>query len=174
MTSVHETVLGDRLRQHVERLADEIGERNVFHPQTLHDAERYIRGVWSRQGYQVLAQEYVAAGVCSANLEVTLTGQGGEDMVVIGAHYDTVTGSPGQGTPEAQRSLHTLLPCGPFAGRQGHSLSYRKAGSRPQLRHPPRRLSMMYSTCLRYRFSFRFSSIPISWVQDRRCSHRVW
>jgi hypothetical protein len=59
MTSVRDITLEDRLRQHVAWLAGEIGERNVFHPQSLHDAERYIHEVWSGQGHRVQAQEYV-------------------------------------------------------------------------------------------------------------------
>jgi Zn-dependent M28 family amino/carboxypeptidase len=94
-TLLHDTVLEDRLRRHVERLAGEIGERNVFQPQALHAAEVYIRDVWSRLDHEIVAQEYLAAGVRSANLEITLPGHNGENVVVVGAHYDTVTHSPG-------------------------------------------------------------------------------
>lgn len=87
--------LDDRLRVHVEGLAGEIGERNVFCPQALHSAEALIRDAWAMQGYEVTAQEYYAEGVRSANLEVTLPGQAGGDIIIVGAHYDTVTGSPG-------------------------------------------------------------------------------
>jgi hypothetical protein len=45
----------DRLRTHVDRLADEIGERNTYHPQALDAAAAYIRGEWSAQGYTVPA-----------------------------------------------------------------------------------------------------------------------
>lgn len=95
MTPIHDAVLEDRLRRHVERLAGEIGERNVFRPQALHAAEAYIHDVWTRQGYEVLAQEYLAASVRSANLEIRVPGQEGEKIILIGAHYDTVKPSPG-------------------------------------------------------------------------------
>jgi Zn-dependent M28 family amino/carboxypeptidase len=95
MTSVRDTLIEDRLRQHVARLAGEIGERNVFRPQALHDAEHYIHDAWSTQGHQVQVQEYAVSGVRSANLEVALSGQRDDEVVVIGAHYDTVMGSPG-------------------------------------------------------------------------------
>jgi Zn-dependent M28 family amino/carboxypeptidase len=95
MTLVRDITLEDRLRQHVARLAGEIGERNVFRPQALHDAEHYIRDAWSAQGHRVQEQEYVVYGVRSANLEVALSGQRDDEVVVIGAHYDTVIGSPG-------------------------------------------------------------------------------
>jgi Zn-dependent M28 family amino/carboxypeptidase len=86
----------ERLRGHVLRLADEIGERNVYHPQALHAAERYITDVWTNQGYEVIPQKYSVRGVRSANLEVTRRGHVYPDeILLIGAHYDSVIGSPG-------------------------------------------------------------------------------
>ena len=88
--------LADRLRTHVGKLAGEIGERNVFHPRTLRAAAEYIRGEWAAQGYQVAAQNYTVEGVLSENLVVTLPGKSKPDeIILIGAHYDTVLGSPG-------------------------------------------------------------------------------
>lgn len=73
-----------------------IGERNVFHPQALQAAEDYIRGCWQQQGYQVTPQDYVAMGVRSANLEITRRGSRHPDeIILLGAHYDSVRGSPG-------------------------------------------------------------------------------
>jgi len=95
MTPHDEFDLADRLQRHVERLAGEIGERNVFRPEALHAAEAYIRDVWERQGREVQAQEYAVADVRSANLEITLPGDDGEDILVVGAHYDSVAGCPG-------------------------------------------------------------------------------
>jgi Zn-dependent M28 family amino/carboxypeptidase len=84
----------DRLRAHVHRLADEIGERNVFRPGTLEEAARYITGQWAGQGYEVRPVAYEARGVDCANLEVTLPAANAE-VFVVGAHYDSVLGSPG-------------------------------------------------------------------------------
>jgi Zn-dependent M28 family amino/carboxypeptidase len=84
------------LRRHVEVLAGEIGERNVARPQALAAAERFITGVWSAQGHAVAAQRYEAAGIDCANLEVVVRGKSRPDeILLIGAHYDTVEGSPG-------------------------------------------------------------------------------
>jgi hypothetical protein len=84
------------LREHVETLAGRIGERNVFRPQALAAAAAYIRSEWERQGYRIAAQSYVTHGVVSENLEVTLPGaaRAGE-IILVGAHYDSVRGSPG-------------------------------------------------------------------------------
>jgi len=88
--------LADRLRGHVVRLASVIGERNVWRPSALHAAADYIRETWRRQGYEVASQRYVAYDVSSENLEITLPGATSPtEIVLVGAHYDSVLGSPG-------------------------------------------------------------------------------
>lgn len=84
----------DRLRAHVHRLAGEIGERNVFRPGTLDAAAAYITGRWEAQGYDVRPVAYEVDGVECASLEATLPGTG-TGVFVLGAHYDSVHGSPG-------------------------------------------------------------------------------
>ena len=88
--------LASRLRAHVETLAGTIGERNVFRPEGLAAARDYIETTWRAQGYEVGAQEYEAGGVICANLEVSRTGAGrAGEILVVGAHYDSVRGCPG-------------------------------------------------------------------------------
>lgn len=90
------STLAERLRRHVEVLAVEIGERNVFVPDALHAAESYIRRTWEAQGYAVEAQEYRVRDVRSANLEITREGRRDPGKILlIGAHYDSVAGCPG-------------------------------------------------------------------------------
>ncbi len=85
-----------RLRAHVYELAGKIGEHNVFHPGALHAAEAYITREWQQQGYDVRKQTYTAHGIECANLEITRTGNSrNDDVILIGAHYDSVFGSPG-------------------------------------------------------------------------------
>lgn len=89
-------VIEARLRRHVQRLAGEIGERNIFRPVALGAAADYIRGEWAAQGYEVAAQAYQAGGVASENVEVARTGrERSGEIILVGAHYDTVEGSPG-------------------------------------------------------------------------------
>lgn len=84
------------LESHVVTLADEIGERNVFKPQALHRAEDYINTTWRQQGYSVTPYPYRVNGVKCTNLEITRQGQHRTDeLLLIGAHYDSVLGSPG-------------------------------------------------------------------------------
>jgi hypothetical protein len=86
----------DRLEQHVFTFAGEIGERNVFRPQALATAADYIQASWEGQGYEVTRQVYEVQGLACANLEVSRSGRYKPDEVLlIGAHYDSVRGSPG-------------------------------------------------------------------------------
>jgi Zn-dependent M28 family amino/carboxypeptidase len=90
------TALERDLRRHVECLAGEIGERHVWRPAALRAAEAFIRDQFAAQGYEVARQSYTTHGVESSNLEVTVHGRSrAGEVVVIGAHYDTVRGSPG-------------------------------------------------------------------------------
>ena len=85
-----------RLRAHVETLAVDIGERNVFQPEALHVAADYIGQQLHAQGYGVARQVYRAKRVESANLDATRSGSKWSNKVIlIGAHYDSVVGSPG-------------------------------------------------------------------------------
>jgi Zn-dependent M28 family amino/carboxypeptidase len=88
--------LSDRLRGHVVRLAGEIGERNVAKPAAAARAAAYLEAELEAMGYTVAAQEYVAHGQRWRNLEATLQGSArADEIVVVGAHYDTAEGTPG-------------------------------------------------------------------------------
>jgi len=90
------TIPPDALRAHVQALAGEIGERNTFRPQALRRAADYIERVWRTQGYAVTRQEYALGPDTWANLEITRRGrENPDDVILVGAHYDSVIGSPG-------------------------------------------------------------------------------
>jgi Zn-dependent M28 family amino/carboxypeptidase len=85
-----------RLRGHIERLAGDIGERNIFVPGTLQRAATYIEDEWVEIGYAVKRQEYQASEVQCANLVATRKGDARQaGILLLGAHYDSVVGSPG-------------------------------------------------------------------------------
>ncbi len=94
--STEQDTLAAELRADIQHLAGRIGERNVFHPDHLKAAEDFLAASLARAGYRVRWQAYEARGVECSNLEAELTGtaEPGE-IVVIGAHYDSVRGSPG-------------------------------------------------------------------------------
>jgi len=87
--------LESRLRHHVEYLAGAIGERNVFRPRALAAAADYVEAAWRNLGYAVERQWYETKGVRCANLEAVRPGAPDQPALLIGAHYDSVQGSPG-------------------------------------------------------------------------------
>jgi len=96
MTAADGAVDARALRAHVQALAGDIGERNVFRPRALAAAADYIEAAWRGQGYEVTPQVYEAHGVRCANLEVTRPGElRAEGILLLGAHYDSIMGGPG-------------------------------------------------------------------------------
>jgi hypothetical protein len=89
--------LAAELRQDVTHLAEEIGERNVLrHPKELAQAADWIEAELVKLGSEVKRQKYEISGVSCFNLEAEILGATlPEEIVVIGAHYDSVTGTPG-------------------------------------------------------------------------------
>jgi len=86
----------DRLHTHVQRLAGDIGERHVWRPSALVAAAAYVEQTFTRYGYAVRRQLFQARRVTCANLEIERIGTEPErPMLLLGAHYDTVPGSPG-------------------------------------------------------------------------------
>jgi Zn-dependent M28 family amino/carboxypeptidase len=84
------------LRMHVLRLARDIGERNLLHPRALEATASYLEREWREQGYAVETLGYEVSSVRCANLEVTRSGGSRKgEILLIGAHYDSVIGSPG-------------------------------------------------------------------------------
>jgi hypothetical protein len=100
----HEGALPDRtarerrvaraLRGHVEVLAGRIGARHLGRPAALEAAARYLAGELGGAGLARLPYRVGRATV--ENLELTLPGTSRrEEIVVLGAHYDSARGSPG-------------------------------------------------------------------------------
>jgi Zn-dependent M28 family amino/carboxypeptidase len=86
----------DSLRAHVVHLADKIGGRDVQHLAQLRACEHYLRSTWEAQGFKVLLRPYVARNIEVNNIEIEIAGAVSPDeIVVIGAHYDSAEGLPG-------------------------------------------------------------------------------
>lgn len=84
------------LRAHVEMLAGTIGERHVWRYESLRRAAAYIRDTFAAAGYDPALQTYDVNKVPVDNIDVTLPGTAiASEIVVVGGHYDTVTGCPG-------------------------------------------------------------------------------
>jgi Zn-dependent M28 family amino/carboxypeptidase len=88
--------LESRLRTHVQALAGTIGERSVFRPDGLEAAARYIARDLEASGFQPASQPFTALGREVRNIEAELSGTTrANQIVVLGAHYDSVEGCPG-------------------------------------------------------------------------------
>jgi len=91
-----ERAIRAELAAHVVMLAGTIGERNLWRLAELNAAADYIARRLREMGYTVREQAYAVEGRGVRNVEVELRGgQRAEEIVVIGAHYDSVMGSPG-------------------------------------------------------------------------------
>jgi len=84
------------LMEHITVLADDIGPRDIFVPDKLNAAAEYIRTFWEKVGYEVTAQAFTVQNVRCRNLAVEIPGRSKTDeIVIVGAHYDTVSWAPG-------------------------------------------------------------------------------
>ena len=110
------------LKNHVGFLAGTVGERNMFVPNNLKDATVYIEKIFRAQGHKVSSHAYILKKGLSrntvvmdffrglfpsnfpagnkepvaTNIEVEIPGSIYKDeIILVGAHYDSVIGSPG-------------------------------------------------------------------------------
>jgi Zn-dependent M28 family amino/carboxypeptidase len=92
--TTEEKTLRAELVAHVQKLGGEIGERNLARYPELVEAARYIEDTLSDAGWKVDRDTYEVQGKRCHNLAAELHGAS-PDIVLIGAHYDSVFGSPG-------------------------------------------------------------------------------
>lgn len=94
--SESELLLKNYLKKHVYMLAEQIGERNIWHYNELNDSAGYIETTLAELGYDVAKQEYKVENKILKNIEAELVGTSKpEEIIIVGAHYDSVIGSPG-------------------------------------------------------------------------------
>ena len=94
--TAEERVSATRLERHVTALAEDIGPRNHQDQRSYTAATRYIEEAFERLGYRVEGQDYTPGTRPARNIEATLLGSElPGQIIVIGAHYDSVSGCPG-------------------------------------------------------------------------------
>jgi hypothetical protein len=90
------TGLRDQLRADVEVLAGQIGERSVLRPKGLHAGADRIESVFAASGLSPKRQPFTVEGVACDNVEAEIAGTDrSHDVVIIGAHYDSVAFTTG-------------------------------------------------------------------------------
>jgi len=91
-----EIILRDHLCDHVHVLAMRIGERNRQNYEGLDRARTYIEEQFKQIGLEAKSIPYKFDGETFYNVEAMLKGsEPSRPGIVIGAHYDSVEGSPG-------------------------------------------------------------------------------
>jgi hypothetical protein len=116
--SASEISLRDELKADVQHLAGDIGERNLSRYPQLNAAADFIEKSFTQGGLQPRRDSYEVHGLVSHNIEVEIPGVSSE-VVLVGAHYDSVFGAPGandNGTGVA--ALLALVRR--FTGKQTH------------------------------------------------------
>ena len=91
-----EAALAVSLKRHIATIAAR--EHNVAHYDELEKVARYIETTLASFGYTVGRQEFLADAKPVRNIDVAIepAGQRADpEVIVVGAHYDSVVGSPG-------------------------------------------------------------------------------
>jgi len=91
-----EAALAPLLERHIATIAAR--EHNVVHYDELEKVARYIEAKLASFGYAVGRQEFLVDGKPVRNIDVAIEPAGGSaepDVIVVGAHYDSASGSPG-------------------------------------------------------------------------------
>jgi Zn-dependent M28 family amino/carboxypeptidase len=83
-----------RLRSHVEMLANTFRPRDYRHLDNLEKSATYIRNVFTATGARVEDQVYSATGSTYRNV-VASFGPESDERIIVGAHYDAVSDTPG-------------------------------------------------------------------------------
>ena len=91
-----EAALARSLERHIATIAAR--EHNVVHYDELEKVARYIEATLASFGYAVGRQEFLVNGKLVRNIDVAIEPAGRSadpDVIVVGAHSDSVSGSPG-------------------------------------------------------------------------------
>lgn len=92
--SPEEIALRNELKADVQKLAGEIGERNMWHYAKLNAAAEFIESAFQEAGLQPRRDSYQIDRRECHNIETEIRGTRPE-IVLVGAHYDSVIGAPG-------------------------------------------------------------------------------
>jgi hypothetical protein len=109
--------LRNELEQSVRQLAGVIGERNLEHYRQLDAAADFIERSFRQAGLEPRRDGYEVRGRAVHNIEAEIRGES-TDIVLVGAHYDSASGTPGA-NDNATGVAALLALAQRFAGRPG-------------------------------------------------------
>ena len=96
-------ILETNLKSHVIFLSEKIGERNYLDTEKLNKAADYIEEKFRSYKCDVKRQPFKAEDKAYYNIEAEVRGTSDKNkIIVIGAHYDTITGTRALMTTQAE------------------------------------------------------------------------
>jgi Zn-dependent M28 family amino/carboxypeptidase len=111
-----ETELQTRLKRDIDILSTQIGRRNSSNYQNLVKAQAFLTQELEQAGYTVKQQNYQIDNKTYTNLAVEIPGSSrANEVLVIGAHYDSAFTSPGA-NDNATGTVAVLALAREFAG----------------------------------------------------------
>lgn len=92
----NKTEVETNLKRIVSVLSEEIGPRSFIDRENLRKASDFISESFKSYGYKVSFQDYQVEDLKARNIIAEKKGnEGSKRVIIIGAHYDTVIGTPG-------------------------------------------------------------------------------
>jgi hypothetical protein len=90
---MHREEIKANLTAHLAYLSVELGDRSIYRPQSLKAAEDYVWQNFTGMGYAPRRQSFICQGAEVSN--VIAGHQDPDGYYILGAHFDTVAGTPG-------------------------------------------------------------------------------
>jgi len=151
----------EQLVAHVDQLANVIGPRILAQPESIAASIKHIRATWQEIGYQVTDETYESSDGPATNLIAEIPGTSANQVVILGAHYDTVATTPGADDNasavavllEASRLLKDVTPKRTlrfvaFACEEAPYMSLGSMGSQHHARQAKQRGEQIAMLCL--------------------------
>jgi hypothetical protein len=91
---VGKMVNSSALKHHVTLLSQNFAPRDFRHPENLNKSAQYIYSHFKSAGAEVYEQPYDCYGVTYKNI-IAEFGPASDSVIIVGAHYDAVEGTPG-------------------------------------------------------------------------------
>lgn len=122
--SAREREIAATLERHVRKLAGEIGERNVLRRSAYEAAAQHVEASFAAAGLAPRRQTFTVRGIACANVWVEIEGTtNASEIVVVGAHYDSVEGCPGAN--DNASGVAALIVLAAELGRERHPRTLR-------------------------------------------------
>lgn len=85
-----DNALSEKLKRHVVKLSNEIGDRSIFNYENLEKTAGYLEEEFLSYGYNIEFQKYIVSNRETRNIIAKKTGiKFPNEIILVGAHYDS-------------------------------------------------------------------------------------